>query len=555
MTHLFSLRFLLALAATVGIAIAANPLKVSWSDKTYGPDGPWNAVKVSIGSKWREIDLYPGGRWGTKIFLDSVCSNKSSTCWARSAGVFNLNASTSATLITTRPRVDSDTNYTGINNWNGTAYLKGQYIADKIWNYGVGTVNDASIYAINDAYQTYPNGKKYPVSVGILSLGGPKKNHVVDGWVLNMLAPYTHFDQKDNYQTPSDSFGMHIGSAAQGIPGSLILGGYDKSRVLGDVNTQALSSEDENGKMQIALSDLSVGVASGGSPWSYQNKSGLLRGLDVDNQNVEVDPTVPYLYLPRETCDAIANELPVTFNKGLGLYLWERSKDGQDDISSSPAYLGVTFWRDGQNNRNMTIKVPFKLLKLTLERPLVHHNTSYFPCYPSESGFKLGRAFLQAAFVGVNWKKANSDGVWFLAQAPGPSRGPSSSLEIAEGDDTIQGSDSSWEASWASSWEPIASSDSASSLSTGAKAGVGVGCGIAGILLIGLAWFLFTRCRRSKATSDKVVDDQPAMYSGYQHQQLLPSEIGSAQINEAGPGKEPGLYEAPQSPVVRHELG
>ena len=32
--------------------------------------------------------------------------------------------------------------------------------------------------------------------------------------------------------------------------------------------------------------------------------------------------------------------------------------------------------------------------------------------------YTLGRAFLQAAFVGVNWEP--DVGLWFLAQAPGP---------------------------------------------------------------------------------------------------------------------------------------
>lgn len=36
------------------------------------------------------------------------------------------------------------------------------------------------------------------------------------------------------------------------------------------------------------------------------------------------------------------------------------------------------------------------------------------------SVYTLGRAFLQAAFIGVNWQPQSPPGNWFLAQAPGP---------------------------------------------------------------------------------------------------------------------------------------
>ena len=64
--------------------------------------------------------------------------------------------------------------------------------------------------------------------------------------------------------------------------------------------------------------------------------------------------------------------------------------------------------------------MPFALLNLTLEAPLVTEATPYFPCYLSDNIYSFGRAFLQAAFVAEDLSTGNGYGTWFFAQAPGP---------------------------------------------------------------------------------------------------------------------------------------
>jgi hypothetical protein len=39
------------------------PQAVQWSSKSYGPDGPWHDVTVSIGAPAQAVDLLPGGEW------------------------------------------------------------------------------------------------------------------------------------------------------------------------------------------------------------------------------------------------------------------------------------------------------------------------------------------------------------------------------------------------------------------------------------------------------------------------------------------------------------
>ena len=79
----------------LGSAMAAkSPHVVQWSTKTYGPDGPWAAVNVKIGSNDQSVDLLPGGSWMTNVFTSSVCTNNDANCGK--AGFYNSSTSSSS---------------------------------------------------------------------------------------------------------------------------------------------------------------------------------------------------------------------------------------------------------------------------------------------------------------------------------------------------------------------------------------------------------------------------------------------------------------------------
>ncbi|KAJ5383483.1 hypothetical protein N7517_001394 [Penicillium concentricum] len=535
------------------------PWTMPWSDQSYGPDGPWHAVSVNLGSNKQPIDLYPSDRWASVILIDTVCSDDSTPCYARRAGLLDIDASTSAVILNTPTDPSeiqwlSDQSSAGVNNWGGTGYVKEGILADTITLQNGHKVPNVSIAAIYDAYQEYPNGKRYPVSVGTLSLGATKPTHVVDGNIFNLLSAWEHWNDSSSDRIPSYSWGMHIGSVEPDIPGSLILGGVDDTRHLGN--------------LRISLEDIGIGVATGDSPFDFENKSGLFKwGNSVSSRakRVEIDPTLPYLYLPKETCDTLAAELPVTFNEDLGLYFWN-TDESYEKMTSSLAYISFTFEKDATNTQNITIKVPFQLLKLTLQEPLVEHNTTYFPCYPSDS-FVLGRAFLQAAFIGTNWQEGIGSGYWFLAQAPGPAIGSGVQQSIGMDDETIKPSANSWEDSWNGYWEPLPSktsnsnsnpslsteaktetSSSNSGLSTGAKIGIGIGCAADGLVLFGiLACLIISRRRRTTNSYPETKDEYSMAPSPAEKANALP-------VTELYTRSDKGIQEVPGSTTIRHEL-
>jgi hypothetical protein len=326
-------------------------------------------------------------------------------------------------------------------------------------------IPDLSFQVILYGYYTLPNGTNYLPEVGTLALGaeGINQSYPSVGPITNFNASLISGYLYETDQIASNSYGLHIGSSALGIPGSAFVGGYDQSRVLGEVTAQSYALY----SLPIDLLDIGIGVAEAASPFTYPSKSGLLAqgnsSIGVALQ-VLIEATIPYLYLPGSTCDAIASQLPVTFQPDYGLYFWNTSDPQYMRIVTSPAYLSFTFRMNRSDSQNMTINVPFKLLNLTLEEPLAHTPTQYFPCRPVTNGgsYTLGRAFLQAAFVGVNWQ-SDLNGSWFLAQAPGLNT-PSTAVvtPIRFSDTSISSSSNQWIDSWKGSWTVLDESSSSS---------------------------------------------------------------------------------------------
>ncbi|KAJ5701766.1 hypothetical protein N7488_009314 [Penicillium malachiteum] len=478
---------------------------MTWSSKKVGFDGPWHAISVGVGEPAQELALFPGGQWSSSILLSSVCDNETmygeTTCCAESSGLFERNESSTASDYIT-------TGWSTCGNCSNS--VPGESYRGVFWDtFSLGsttTVPNVSTAGMSEIYQEYPDRRKFPFPAGVLSLGAPAPSHVWDGYTMMFISAYLYTTGSADARTPSYSYGMHIGSAPLGISGSLLLGGYDSSRVMGVVSAQPFTPFGNNpgGELTVGLQDIGLGVAE-----AY---------------------------------------LPVTFNESLGLYLWENN-DQYQTIVKSPAYLSFMFERDSSNDETIIIKVPFMLLNLTLEGPLVDKSTSYFPCYPANCSYTIGRAFLQAAFIDQNYGAGDGYGSWFLAQAPGPGYSTiQDTTAIEESDSTLENMTSSWENTWRAYWTALPSNatnstDSAtstsSSLSTasstststgfslGVKIGIGVGCGAAALALISIVVWLIMKRRRRQAQQKAAVNNLRGSESPSRMIQYSPRELGN----------------------------
>ncbi|MCJ1251871.1 hypothetical protein MMC30_009109 [Trapelia coarctata] len=510
--------FGLALSVLISLAQAQAPINVGFNTNTFfGPDGPWQAVQVSVGANngGGTVNLYPGGAWQHNILVSTYCNGTTANCPAALAGLYNIEVSANTSAV----RIGSN-----IDQWNGAIAMNITGVRSPVLDTITITDNrnkdgysipNSIISAVDTSNIKRPDGVYYPTQVGSLALGAPDFVQVFSETppTPNINASELTGYLRQSNAIPSSSWGLQIGSTVQSQTGSLVLGGYDQSRLLGTVGVF------EYNDVPVApLIDATLGVETGGTPFNTSDVGSLLVSGGNSSVQMVLNPSVPYMFLPFGMCEAIAQYLPVTFQASVGLYTWNTADPQYKRITTSPAYLKFTFQQS--ISANLTIKVPFALLDLTLTSPIVSQNTPYFPCKPfgSPNGqWVLGRAFLQAVFLGMNWEQ----GKVFLAQAPGPKSGPSRVTAIKPGDVSLSaGSIDSWAGTWSQKWtalsngstttgppssttaEPATATQSPSpGLSTGAKAGIGAGVGVLALICIIMAVLFFIRHRRRAQSS------------------------------------------------------
>ena len=504
--HVLSISCLLS-----SLADCQNPRGLQFAqDRFFGADGPWQAIKAQPGSS--QVYLYPGGSLASQVLSTGFCQNSGSPNCAAAAGGF-YTPSSSATGIFSNDGTDQ---YGGGNATNVTATS-----LPVLDNLSLGldegdthTIPGFDLVVLNSSVINLPNGSTYPSDLGFFSLGGPGLNQTFGTGSDQLVANYSTGWLYQTGITSSASYGLHIGSVPFNLPGSLIFGGFDQNRVIGEVGVFEYLGQ--GGFTQVNLIDLILGVEEGGWPFGALAVNSSLFNHSAPAVTAEVNPSVPYLILPTAICTALATKLPITFDPNINLYTWNTDDPNFAKIVTSPAYLQFVF--ETTVSSNFTLKVPFALLNLTLASPIVATPRQYFPCKPydvpdSNHFNQLGRAFLQAVFLGQNFNSQKM----FLAQAPGPGAAPNSLVALSPTATSFSGQPSSdFGLSWSNIWTPLpvdsntptsslqpsetASGSSSSDLSTGAKAGIGVGVAVGAIgLLVGAV--LILRMKRERARS------------------------------------------------------
>lgn len=460
----------------------ATPLVIPWNTThSYGPDGPWPVITVQVGSsdvagtqRLSIVDLHPGGIWESMILRGSFCNSNgtnfgdgSSQCLAEKAGLYKLSQSTTAQQnFTDEVGLVWQWGSSSVDNVSGEALNVLDTMTVPALQ-GAFTINNSTISAVHAWQIEMPDGTYYSAQVGTLSLGAPGMGiQQFNATVTGQTAPGSAYAQG---ATASNSWGLHYGSASLSQEGSLVFGGYDQSRALGEMGAFDLSA---GSAMMANLLDVQIGAENGSSPFKESSYTGLLK-LNASFGGVQptvINPIVPYLFMSPETCAAVTENLPVTFDSQVGLYIWNATDPRYERIVNSPAYLAFVFQNAGIGN--LTIKVSFRLLNLTLEAPIMNPTQQYFPCRPfyasDHSGdYFLGKAFLQAAFIGMNWQMEK----FFLAQAPGPGVGASNITPIGPTDVRISTDPiENYAVTWARDWAALSgNSDTGNSKNTTAN--------------------------------------------------------------------------------------
>ncbi|PHH69924.1 hypothetical protein CDD82_7432 [Ophiocordyceps australis] len=487
--------------------VVAEPKSATWSKTPIGPDGPWNAMEISVGGNQHPLLFYPGLRRQSFVIDHDYCSLNYSLDHCAVGGSYTRDESRDKALAGLETLDDARYILEGMPIEGGSTRT---YTDSFKMNFGTEVIPDVLMGLVESQMIVYPGGSYVPFFAGCLSLGAENQTYPLafppgDKRTTINATNIPSYLYQNNY-TPSISFALHLGSAASGsaVNGSLLFGGYDRRRVLGFV------LENTGNFTFPILGDISIDSFDSTSPFPFSSRKNLLGYGDKPSPiQVTIDPCSPYLTLPRDSCSEIARWLPVTYNESLGLYLWKTEDPGYKRIVHSGS--GLSFRLESET-QYVNVKVPFQHLNLTLEPPLTEKPTPYFPCRPTDSTeyYTLGRAFLQDAFLAGDW--ANQE--WWIAQAPGPNMPTHTFIQPIASNPVIQSDDVEWAATWNGLWTNYSNphdqgSDPSSknSLSTSAKIGIGVGAGVGGLALItGLIAFF----RLRKPSSQVPPASQPA---------------------------------------------
>ena len=563
----------LALGGMPALAATNDPIQMTWTTDsqytlgssdtqiptTFGPDGPWQAVVVKVGNygpannnslgydefESLPVPLYPCGAGITQLLTSAT------------GGEYDIMGDNASKSV-----VRAGNSVGNPDDWFASVLLNSTSSGTEVLDFlalpttlGQGDANtNATIFAATQQWDiSLPNGKSYPNQVGTLGLGR-LLDLETDGNVFG-TNPSLLDQIREGAGIASSSFGLHLGSAVLNSTPSLTLGGYDQARALGPVGGFWY----QQGIPFALLEDINLGVVTGGSPFNSNNTKNLYLGSG-NSDTAEVirrslgapegstviipNPAFPYISLPPGNCEAVAKFLPVTWQPDIGFFTWNVADPQYHTIVSSPAYM--EFILADKQAFNLSVKVPFRLLNLTLDSPIVDTPTPYFPCQPYDSSYgfwSLGRAFLQSAFLGVNYDQ----NITWLAQAPGPSPDQLVLKTINPGDTNITtNSIKSFETSWANHWEVLASNglnttdiptSTPTGVSGGAIAGIVVGCIVALAVVSMLAWKCCSHRRRRAGGS------RPSAGS---HVLLPQDESGSgdgaitgSSVHEAPGGRDP----------------
>ena len=186
-------------------------------------------------------------------------------------------------------------------------------------------------------------------------------------------------------------------AASPQTPGSLILGGYDQARF--KASKLSFSNGGSNKEtLPLSINSIIAENVFGGT------QSLLSSGNSI---TATIDSTVSQVWLPQNVCDLFASAFGLKYDASTGLYLVNNTIHAQ--LKQKNPTVTFTLAPTGDSSSTMNIEFPYAAFDLQAGIPLFNSTTNYFPLRvaANESQQVLGRAFLQEAYVFVDWERGN----------------------------------------------------------------------------------------------------------------------------------------------------
>ena len=265
-----------------------------------------------------------------------------------------------------------------------------------------------------------------------------------------------------------------------------------------------------------------------------------------------LDSTVPYLWLPRSSCEAFEEAFGISWDPIKNLYLVNETI--HDKLVETNPTVTFSLANSVSGGSSVKIAFPYGAFDLNVSYPLVKTESRYFPLQRAadDNSYTLGRTFFQEAYMITNFENST----FSISQATFDASTPSHIVPIAPSTTGTLPSD------------PPATSASKSTgngskgIGTGAIAGVAIAIALVGIVVA--VAFIIMRKHRNKhqgpnqttATySPAIIDDDLQRNSEDESSQKKGTVVTTDPVSAP---MTPPIYEAPGSPFTldspRHHL-
>jgi LPXTG-motif cell wall-anchored protein len=307
----------------------------------------------------------------------------------------------------------------------------------------------------------------------------------------------------------------------------MVFGGYDKSRVAIQQGVSIAMPSQRNNTLAVGVNSILYRPD--------QDVDQTTTSFTKAGFSAIIDSTFPYLVLPSAICDSFVEKFNLQFDNATSLY----KINGTAHERNIQANATVSFKISAQIQDTAsfsTIVFPYDAFVLPASSPIYSNTTNYFPIRKSTNGINiLGRAFLQEAYIVVDYDRAN------FTVAPAATFSNSMPNE-----DLVTIFDPSYT-------PPATKPDSGSSgLSAGAIAGIVIGI-IAVFLLIGGGAFLFYRRRREAKKKVLEQEAKPAgidtIVAGGEVRHRRVSELTGSEATYSPQTKSVGYYSGDHKPI------
>jgi hypothetical protein len=314
---------------------------------------------------------------------------------------------------------------------------------------------------------------------------------------------------KKEQSIPSLAYGYQAGASYRQtrVPGSLVLGGYDRSRATTPLTVDI--NIDLSRALTVGLQDILV----------TNSFNGTLSMITTEPILAPIDSSIAELWLPRSVCDRFEAAFGLEYDEKSGRYaVSDVTKDRLRRQNPTLTFTVGTNTLTGGNTT--TIQFPYAAFDLQASFPIFANTTNYFPIRraDNESQYAIGRVFLQEVYIGVDYEQ----GIFNVSAA----HWNETDADIV----TVPASDA------APSVIPGTVTDGKSRSAGGAIAGIVIGSIAAVAVLAGLGWFVHRRKHRGRysqslASADREKMDAGEVTGGEVYE--LPAKHGHSQLHEA----------------------